>query len=326
MSEGESPRTEEITRLSTLANYADLFERMLDTVVLINPESMTILDANDSAERLLGIPKDSILGSSIFTWVIKEQGPEFEKSMRIAKRRYYPREYETQWQCPDGRNIYVRVVACMMKLSDGNEAIQAILRDITQERETQERIRGYIAELEILNKKLEALSTTDELTKLFNFRHFKGHIQAEHARAARYNSEYSVIFFDADNFKHYNDRNGHPAGDGLLRQISNIIATNCRDTDLAARYGGEEFVILCPETSAKEAFSLAERIRYVIAERKFPFSEYQPLGRVSLSIGIAGYPKDAETPEGVLEAADKALYYSKQSGRNKVTAYDSIKT
>ncbi|MBI3534500.1 MAG: GGDEF domain-containing protein [Deltaproteobacteria bacterium] len=139
------------------------------------------------------------------------------------------------------------------------------------------------------------------------------------------NQKLILIFCDVDNFKHYNDRNGHPAGDEVLKGVAEVLRTNPRNTDFAARYGGEEFVVLCPQTPLESALVLAERIRENIANKPFPFMEFQPLKKISISIGVATYPFDGKTSDEVLKSADEALYNSKTNGRNQVTSSYQLK-
>lgn len=317
---GDSPAAPTEDRLCSHANYSDLFLRILDTGLLVNADTLVIEDANDAAERLLNLPLDKIIGTSVLSWVIEGETQDFEKNLRVAKRRYYPRKCESVWKLPEEKIINVHIEACMLQLNDGREILQVLARDITSEKEAEKKIAGYIAELEVLNAKLEELSTTDFLTGLSNHRHFKTKLSAEHDRCQRYGSHYALILFDADNFKHYNDRNGHPAGDVLLKEFGAILKNACRDTDVPARYGGEEFVVLCPSTDWQGALVLAERIRKTIETKPFPFGEHQPLGKVSVSVGVSSFPVDGQDWQHVLEAADKALYESKHAGRNRVTA------
>jgi diguanylate cyclase (GGDEF)-like protein len=128
-----------------------------------------------------------------------------------------------------------------------------------------------------------------------------------------------------DHFKNYNDTNGHPAGDQLLREFAGILKTQSRETDLVARYGGEEFVVLATETPTPKVTTFAERIREMVAKHPFAHAQKQPLGHVSVSIGVASYPDDGQTPEAVLQAADQAVYASKKGGRDRVTLSSSLR-
>ena len=126
---------------------------------------------------------------------------------------------------------------------------------------------------------------------------------------------------DIDNFKHYNDTNGHPQGDIVLRGAARLFKKYCRDTDFVFRYGGEEFAVLLPETTAPQAYIIAERIRKAIAEYPFLNRANQPGGALTVSIGIAGYPEDANSETELIDAADKALYNVKRSSRNRCCIY-----
>jgi len=318
--------TDHPARKCQLANYDDLFLRLRDAALLVGTEEFEILDCNDVCETLLGQSSSELLGQSIQRWSPEPRREELLKTLRVTRRRYHPREWATELLRRDGTPMPVRINACMLKLNNGQEAIQLMFRDITDEIEAQTKIQLYIGQLEVLNKKLEALSTTDEMTQLPNFREFQNQLRAEHSRSSRYESVYSILFFDVDHFKNYNDRNGHPAGDEVLRQIAKILRNSCRDTDFPARYGGEEFVILCPEVPWQKAQVVAQRVAKKIAEFAFPFGEFQPLGQVSVSIGIASYPQDGSTAEQVLEASDKAVYQSKKDGRNRITAFSEHKS
>ena len=181
------------------------------------------------------------------------------------------------------------------------------------------RLRNITVAFEEANRRLEELSTTDGMTSLANFRHLDQEFRKEHQRAARFNTSYSLIFLDVDHFKNYNDNNGHQAGDLVLSAIGELLARNVRETDLPARYGGEEFVILCPSIDATNAAAFAERIRKAVQNTNFVGAKKQPLGCLTVSIGVASYPLHARSREGVLRMADHALYESKRKGRNRVT-------
>lgn len=167
-------------------------------------------------------------------------------------------------------------------------------------------------------ERLEREATTDGLTGLSNVRNFKEKLAQELARAARYKRVLSVLLFDIDNFKHYNDRNGHPAGDECLRRTGELLRRSTRTSDLPARYGGEEFIILLPETDHAGGLAFAEKIRAAIAGHDYPHREAQPLGCVSISGGVATYPGNGTTLDALIKAADQALYRAKEAGRNRV--------
>ncbi len=164
------------------------------------------------------------------------------------------------------------------------------------------------------NEELEMLSITDGLTGLVNHRFLVQKLNEEGIRASRYKHEFSVLMADVDHFKQYNDEFGHPAGDEVLRRVADIIRASVRPGDTAARYGGEEFAIVMPETPGPEAFEIAEHIRARVASEAFPGK------KITLSIGAAEFPSDADLPHAVIAAADKALYEAKRDGRNRTVA------
>ncbi|HEX2693032.1 MAG TPA: diguanylate cyclase [Gemmatimonadaceae bacterium] len=161
------------------------------------------------------------------------------------------------------------------------------------------------------NEELEMLSTTDSLTGLENHRSLMQRLDEEEARCKRERRNFSVLVGDVDHFKQYNDAFGHPAGDEVLKAISDIMREAARPIDCVARYGGEEFVVLMPDTAPADALELAEHIRARVAAKKF-------MGRkMTLSIGVASFPDDADNAEALISIADEALYQAKREGRDR---------
>lgn len=177
-----------------------------------------------------------------------------------------------------------------------------------------------------LLERAEYLAITDELTQLYNHRYFSNALSNEIYRAARYGHALSLIILDIDDFKKYNDNYGHPLGNFVLSFMSEIFKKNIRNADTAARYGGEEFVIVSPENNKKEALILAERIRKDVERLCRPEVSRGIAAPVTLSIGVASFPEDADGEEGLVNRADKALYKAKKAGKNRVCCYeDGIK-
>ena len=129
---------------------------------------------------------------------------------------------------------------------------------------------------------------------------------------------WSIFIFDLDHFKHYNDTQGHQAGDEVLKITGQILRDAVRPDDVAARYGGEEFIVILPQTPKDGAVKAAERIREGMISHKFPNGETQPLGLVSLSGGVSTFPDDGRAGPELIVAADQALYKAKNAGRNRV--------
>jgi diguanylate cyclase (GGDEF)-like protein len=159
----------------------------------------------------------------------------------------------------------------------------------------------------------------DGLTRLYNKTHTTYILAERISQAEQRHAAVSIFLFDIDHFKHYNDTNGHDAGDRLLSELGRLVQENVRRTDVLGRFGGEEFLLVLPNTDGDQASTVAEKIRGRIAGYDFAFARNQPLGRVSVSGGVATYPADGLDSAGLLRAADQALYESKRGGRNRVT-------
>ena len=183
-------------------------------------------------------------------------------------------------------------------------------------KDLEKKIQDRTKDLERLNQKLNKLAITDELTGIGNHRLFQTSFETELHRAERYERNLSLLIIDVDHFKVYNDAHGHSEGDKVLRTLAALLEKATRGEDIVARYGGEEFAIIAPETSKKKAEELAERIRKAIHDEKFS---------LTVSIGIATFPIDGKSTKEIFTKADKALYQSKQAGRNLVTVWSPPK-
>lgn len=173
-------------------------------------------------------------------------------------------------------------------------------------------------ELELSKEMFRDLAIRDGLTGLFNHRHFQDLLEMEINRAERYSRNLCLVMLDVDNFKIYNDTHGHPEGDVLLKSLAEILLDRIRDVDTAARYGGEEFAILLPETSLEKGRIVAEDIRKCVEKSPFKGAESQPLGKVTVSLGVAEFPGDGKDGKSLIKKADEALYQAKNGGRNLV--------
>jgi len=165
---------------------------------------------------------------------------------------------------------------------------------------------------------LREQAVTDSLTGLANRRYLEARLHEEAGRTRRHGSPFTLLMLDLDNFKIYNDREGHPAGDALLTAAARVVRTAARDTDLVSRYGGDEFAIVSPETHVEDALLLAERIRGGFAAHSFDLPGLPTAGGLTISVGVAGFPADADDPDALVRAADVALYRAKTAGKNQV--------
>ena len=172
--------------------------------------------------------------------------------------------------------------------------------------------------LEQANQHIEHLANTDSLTNISNRRFFETVSENEFHRAKRYNSHFSLLLLDIDNFKAINDEYGHEAGDDILKELASTCKTLIRKSDTICRIGGEEFVVLLPETGLAKAEAIAEHIRLSIDERIFTINSTQKKVVLSVSIGVSALNDKDQSIKDVIARADSALYKAKSEGRNRV--------
>jgi len=177
-----------------------------------------------------------------------------------------------------------------------------------------------VVELKFLQQ-TEDSATHDELTGAFNFRYFQHRIEQEINRVRRYGRGMSLLMIDVDDFKSYNDQNGHLAGNVALKKLAGAFSKCVRDVDVVCRYGGEEFAIILPSTLKNGALTAAEKVRTQVAQARFAGGPKQPLGKVTVSIGLSTVPTDATSADELVARADAALYRAKALGKNRVESF-----
>ena len=171
--------------------------------------------------------------------------------------------------------------------------------------------------------RINELVVTDDLTGLFNSRHFGQLIESEFLRAQRYQTELSLVFLDMDRLKRINDVHGHLVGSRMLSELGRLLGKNIRECDRAARYGGDEFVIILPQTGKQQALSLAGKLLELMRSTTFLSDDNQDI-RLTASFGVATYPQDGNNRTELLRAADVAMYAAKDAGRNCVKGFEPI--
>jgi diguanylate cyclase (GGDEF)-like protein len=170
-----------------------------------------------------------------------------------------------------------------------------------------------------LFKMTQELAITDSLTGLYTRRYAIDRFKGEFERSEAHGMNLSFLMIDVDDFKECNDEYGHLVGDAVLCEIANRIKENIREIDLLARFGGEEFMVVAPNTPKEGAVAIAERIRKGVEESSI--RAYDEVLKVTVSIGLASYPADIKSVEGLMTKADEALYQAKKSGKNKVSVF-----
>lgn len=182
---------------------------------------------------------------------------------------------------------------------------------------------GSLAAISIQNARTFQNAITDRLTNLYNYGYFREQLDRFMETAREQNSTFSLIMFDIDHFKNFNDVNGHELANVALVGVASLCLDNSRQKgdrvpDLVARYGGEEFMIVLQDVDKSAAYLSADRIRQLVASTQFEGGQNQPMGMVTISMGVANFPEDADNADELINQADQALYKAKQSGRNNV--------
>ncbi len=245
-------------------------------------------------------------------WVIKEQRGLYEPNL-VKQRRFWTGEKHIKQGIHSilylpliaaGKGIGALVIGSRRPQAYNPKQIQLLEQLALQITAPIENSQLYI--------QTRDRARVDELTGLFNRRHFEERLKEEITRHARYGGTFSLLMLDLDFFKTYNDIYGHPAGDQLLSQIGRLIKNAIRSTDQAFRYGGDEFTALLPQTDTDSAYNVAERVRQQIALEMVE----KAIG-VTCSIGLANYPVDGIMPVDLVTVADTALYHAKHSGGNQ---------
>lgn len=171
-------------------------------------------------------------------------------------------------------------------------------------------------------EKIEHLSYTDEITGLYNYRYFYKRLQQEMTRAQRFSRHLGLVIFDVDGFKVFNDTYGHQSGDSLLEQLGALLTKSVRSIDIVSRYGGEEFCIVMPDTNAADCANFMERLRIAILNNEFKDKLSAESLRITVSLGGAIYPNDAQRIDRLIYCADMALLQAKSTGKNKSFMFD----
>ncbi|MFP4572805.1 MAG: diguanylate cyclase [Desulfobacterales bacterium] len=267
-------------------------------VVIVDYNSRKILDLNPKATAILGYTPEELVGRKCNDYICPAQ----EGNCPIIDMGMEVNHSEREVVNSSGARIPIYKSA----ITTHHGARKVILECFTD-----------ISHMKEMERRLQQMARTDDLTGLFNRRYFMESVKKELVRSERYKIPVSMIMFDIDHFKSINDRYGHTAGDEILRQISRICRENFRQTDIPARLGGEEFGILMPECGIRESGASAKRLREKIADSAFVFEGNRI--RCTISIGIAEYVGGTEDMEALIRRADEAMYESKNRGKNQVS-------
>lgn len=303
-----------------IVRNTDLFS---EAVFEFCPEGLFVIDAdgviqafNRAMEEMTGWKREEVIGKErcLFLFRCRHEGGEAvcrrdcpgQAAFGLSGRSSHA---ELILQTREGREIVVSVSYALLPLGPKGSPqaegyVIGVMREITQEKQ--------------IERAVEAQAVTDELTGLYNFRYLIQRLPLEIKRAERYHHPLSLIMLDIDYFKNYNDLHGHPQGNEVLKQMARLIRENTRESNIVARYGGDEFVILLPETEKLIAAQAAWRLCAVVRGAFFPYEAEQSGGNLTVSVGMASYPWDAEDGDGLIQVADELLYCAKRQGRNRI--------
>lgn len=266
-------------------------------IMIVDYETRKILELNPKAMSMLGYSGDQVIGRKCTDFVC----PAEIGKCPIIDLKMEVNHSEREVINAAGQRLPIHKSAIVMHL-DGRNVILECFTDISHMKE--------------MERRLQEMARTDELTGIFNRRYFMEQAGKELARAKRYARPVSMIGFDLDHFKDVNDRYGHPAGDEVLRSVVRCGRSILRENDIMARLGGEEFGIIMPEADIKAASSLAERLRQAVVQNICNCQGAQI--RCTLSLGAAQWAGPDEDLDGLMRRTDKALYSAKNAGRNQV--------
>jgi len=326
-----------ISDLSLVTSSKKLYQKILEMAAeLLSASSGSLMLLNESDGTLkietakgmnpaLAKAMSVTFGEGIAGHVAKSGFPmlvnDIERDKRVAYRnrpRFKTKSFISLPLESEGRLIGV------LNLADKSNGSSFTEKDLNRVKTFTGYAVPMIARAATLEKvgKFEQLAITDPLTGLYNRRFLEDRLQEEFSRSGRHKQNFCIILADLDNFKMYNDICGHLAGDQVLRKVASLLRRTARDMDVVSRYGGEEFCIILPGTGKKESVFVGERMRRVIEVESFPGENHLPLGRLTISLGIASFPADGVTENELIHASDLALYQAKAMGRNRLVLFE----
>jgi diguanylate cyclase (GGDEF)-like protein/PAS domain S-box-containing protein len=294
------------------AHYRLLANNIADVILLIDGRSI-LRFVSQSVEPVLGLRAEDLIGKSCFDMV----HPEDQESVRAATARLDGpdavssvvfRTYRF-----DGSTVWVEINFKLTADNPAHKEFVCVLRDVTERKRMED-------ELTMLNRRLTQLAATDGLTGLTNRRTFDGFLRREYEAC----EQISVLLFDIDHFKSYNDTYGHQAGDRCLQAVAKVIGDATSNTSgLSARYGGEEFAVVLPNTSERGALKVAEAIRLTVRALGL-LNTAASRGYVTISAGVATRTRSTLGDAALVGEADTALYEAKRLGRNRSVTFSSL--
>ncbi|MBK8742292.1 MAG: diguanylate cyclase [Betaproteobacteria bacterium] len=285
--------------------FRTLIDSAPDEIHVVDPATLRIIDANESAWGKLGYTREELL--ALHPQDIDTSDPETHRTAGAPPLNDGAATFETCHRRKDGGTFPVEVMIRYITL-DRPYAL-AIARDITERRRAD-------GEVQKLQAQLRDQAVRDPLTRLYNRRYVDEAMERELTRAARDQRPMAIVMCDIDHFKFVNDTHGHLAGDEVLRVFAGSLRSCARDSDIACRFGGEEFLLLMPDMPSAVAYQRAEQLRTTLAAARITAGTAEI--QVTASFGVVAYPENGETMDELIRAADVAMYEAKLAGRDRV--------
>ena len=312
-------------------------EQFYRPIVEASPAAMILVDqdglicfANRAAESLFGYSEGALFGQEIEILVPQDAHHRHQlmrtEFFRQPQRRSMGSGRFLYARRQDGSLFPAEIGLAPIQTGDGSYTLSLVI-DLTQLKEAEDRITRLARELEQANEQLAQLASTDALTGLYNRREFDEQLDSQIHLMKRMARPLSLLLVDIDDFKQYNDRYGHLAGDQVLITIASLLSQNIRASDIIARFGGEEFVVILPDTTGLAALQLAERLREAI--HAYPWQGASltiSLGAATLTFTEPSVESGPDERTRLFSEADQALYHSKSGGRDRVTHFSGIIT
>ena len=306
--------------LESETRFRLIAENSSDVIMLYDVDGR-VTYASPSCERVLGFLPEEMPRMVPFATFHRDDVDRLVRHFNQLRRGDPAASIQVRMMHKTGRHIWLEMLWRTVPDEEGNVVqLQVSSRDITESKqyerrleEAQRNLQQQQDKLQEMNSRLSELVTLDVLTQLRNRRAFEERLEEELHRTRRHGYPTSLVLLDVDHFKAFNDSFGHPAGDEVLRQVGRLLRRTIRASDFAARYGGEEFAIILPNTDAEGAGVAAEHMRHAIESATWA---ERP---ITASVGVATWGGPITTADALVDQADRALYISKQAGRNRVS-------
>lgn len=304
--------------LDSKEKFTTVFRTSPDPIAILTLAEGRIIEINNRCLEFFGYSREEFIGYTVLElglWKNLADRQKFKKIL-VTNGSVDNLEVDIYLKSRESRTVLISAEICNL---EGQDCMIVVIKDISDRKQAEVALRLTKAKLQQANRKLEKLVNIDSLTQIANRRCFNDYLQKEWQRLLREESFLSLIMFDVDYFKRFNDRYGHQEGDECLVKIAQTAQKVVyRSSDLVARYGGEEFVVILPNTNQEGAILVAERIRCAIRDLSIPHSESAVSDRVTISLGISSLIPSAQmSPKMLVEQADKALYLAKNQGRDR---------